>query len=211
MDKSAGFDSVADYYDVLAGLIFGKAIILSQTIFLGFIPENSRILVLGGGSGWWLPELLQRKPNCSVVFIDPSARMLDLAKRNVKNDARVSFVCGTENSIIEKSAYDVVITFFFLDMFSGPELNVLLRKLIITLKPDGIGLVTDFVDTKWWHKIFLSTMYIFFRMVSGLGNQKLVDWSVSLKDAGALEVADRYFYGDFIKSAVFKFRPSGVA
>jgi ubiquinone/menaquinone biosynthesis C-methylase UbiE len=57
--KNKNFDFIAPYYDFLSKLIFGKRLRIAQTSLLSKIPRHQRILLVGGGTGWILPELLQ--------------------------------------------------------------------------------------------------------------------------------------------------------
>ena len=97
MDRTNGFDAVAWYYDRLARIVFGKSICRSQTCFLSTLSSTSNILVLGGGTGWWLKEFLQKKPGCRILYVDASPAMLNLAKKAVGDDKRITFRLGTEN------------------------------------------------------------------------------------------------------------------
>src|SRR4051812_19943989 len=112
-----GFDRLAPVYDKLAGLVFGKAIVDAQLIFLDEVRAGDRVLILGGGTGWVLKELLRRQPACEVWYVDSSQRMIELATRNCGNPSNVHFVLGTELSI-PTMLFDVVIMNFFLDLFS---------------------------------------------------------------------------------------------
>jgi tRNA (cmo5U34)-methyltransferase len=202
MPDPSNFDAIAKYYDQLARMVFGKAIRDAQTCFLNRIPENANVLVLGGGTGWWLNELNDLRPACRIRYVEASVRMLALAKKNSKPGCQIEFVLGTEESIGGEQ-FDVIITFFFLDLFEEEQL----QKTILTIKSHmpskGVWLVADFLKTSWWHKAALFFMYTFFRMTTGLRTKRLSDWNKSLNTNGLVEKDTRYFYGGFIKSAVF--------
>jgi tRNA (cmo5U34)-methyltransferase len=51
-----GFDRLAPFYDSLARLIIGKGIKQSQLHFLNHLRDKTKLLVLGGGTGWILPR-----------------------------------------------------------------------------------------------------------------------------------------------------------
>src|SRR6478736_9951859 len=124
-----GFDRIAMYYDALARLVFGKSLQKAQTCFLNYIPPGSNVLVLGGGTGWWLNEFLRLNPTCKIVYIDESSEMIRLAKMSTNNDSRIEFVQGTQDSLPRQIEFDVVILFCFLDIFSDEQLPKLLRKI----------------------------------------------------------------------------------
>jgi len=197
-----GFNSIAKYYDRLARLVFSKSIVQAQTCFLNRIPPSSHVLVVGGGTGWWMNDFLRSNPTCTICFVEESSEMIRLAKSATKEDHRITFRLGTHDSISECDEFDVVITSFFLDIFSDNELRAVVNKIDTSAKPRALWLVTDFVETKWWHSIMLIVMYGFFRLTTGLKNQKLPDWHAALGQAQLAEVDTRLFSKGFIKSVV---------
>ena len=48
-----GFNSIAPVYDALATLVFGRSIRNAQLCFLGDIGYRGKVLILGGGTGWF--------------------------------------------------------------------------------------------------------------------------------------------------------------
>ena len=204
MDRTNGFDAVAWYYDRLARIVFGKSICRSQTCFLSTLSSTSNILVLGGGTGWWLKEFLQKKPGCRILYVDASPAMLNLAKKAVGDDKRITFRLGTENSIKEVHEFDAVITFFFLDLFSHEKLRDVIAGIKIALKPNARWLVSDFINTTWWHACILSVMYFFFRISTGLQNKSLPDWTGLLLESNLRVLEHKMFFGNFIKSGLYQ-------
>lgn len=198
-----GFDAIAKYYDQLAGLVFGKSLIRAQTYFLDNIPPSANVLVIGGGTGWWLRKFLEDNPSCKILYIDQSKEMLKLASKTTNRDCRICFMLGTENSIPEGEKFDAVITFCFLDLFSKEELNKVIVKIKGSLKPNAIWLVTDFVNTDRVHSIMLFIMYKFFRLTTELNNQILPDWERLLVNNSLNKVKHKYYFRNFIKSSVY--------
>jgi hypothetical protein len=133
--------------------------------------------------------------------------MLSLARQSVGNDERIEFINGTEEFIPLDSNFDVVITFFFLDVFSKEKLPAVVQRLRTALKPHGLWLVADFCNSTCWQKILLFIMYCFFRIVCKLDNQRLPDWDKQLETGGFVEEERQSFYFSFIKAAVFKKEP----
>ena len=204
MNREKGFDAVAGYYDRLARIVFGKSILLSQTSFLGTISPTSRVLVIGGGTGWWLKEFLQQKPGCRILYIDVSSEMLSRAMKSVGDDKRITFRLGTEDSIKETNEFDAVLTFFFLDLFSDEKLRSVIAKIKVALKPNAHWLVSDFINTTWWHAYLLSIMYSFFRISTGLRNKLLPDWTGLLLESNFRVLEHKMFFGNFIKSCLYQ-------
>ena len=199
-----GFDRIATYYDALARLVFGKSLQKAQTCFLNYIPPGSNVLVLGGGTGWWLNEFLRLNPTCKIVYIDESSEMIRLAKKFTNNDQRIVFVQGTQDSIPERSKFDVVILFCFLDLFTEKQLPDMFRKIMGSMNSNSHWLVTDFINRSWWHSLLLFVMYRFFKLTTGLKNQRLPDWQEAMHQTGLRKVDEKSFFGQFIKSALYR-------
>ena len=203
MNRANGFDSIAKYYDWLACLVFGSAILNAQTLFLRRIPPSSKVLVLGGGTGWWLKELSFRAARCETLYIEQSAEMIKIAMKS-NEGTQIIFRQGTEQSLNSENEFDVVITFFFLDLFQEKNLQEVIKKVRLSMKPNALWLATDFVRTKWWHSFMLFIMYAFFWLTTGLRNQSLPNWEVLLLENGLVKADEEMFYGNFMKSALYR-------
>jgi ubiquinone/menaquinone biosynthesis C-methylase UbiE len=202
-----GFNKIARFYDALARLVFGKELVRSQKHFLPLIPNKSRVLILGGGTGWILPELLRHAPDSDLLYIEASSVMLERAKSHVVGHhcGRIQFVHGTEMNIPQVSCFDVVITNCYFDLFSNTQLQELIPVVHNTLVKGGYWFATDFVSSgKWWYRPVLTVMYSFFRLTARVKVSKLPDWHALLLIAGLKqEAAFRFFHG-FILSVVFR-------
>ena len=199
-----GFDSIAAVYDLLARMVFGKSIVQAQTAFLDQVESRDKVLILGGGTGWLLKELLIVQPDCEVWYIESSSKMLEMAKRKCGNHSSVHFILGTHQSI-PLITFDVVILNFFLDLFSPEALDELIERLKIASKVDGTWLVADFEDEgKWWQRILLNVMIVFFRITCGIDINGLPPWRSALASCGLRETAHLSFFRGFIRACSFK-------
>ncbi|MGE0586947.1 MAG: class I SAM-dependent methyltransferase [Cyclobacteriaceae bacterium] len=198
------FDRIAPIYDSIARLVFCGAIRKAQETHLNRIPPHAKVLVLGGGSGKWMERLFNLNPGCTIYFIEASSRMLRLAKKNnSKYSQQIEFIHGTHLSA-PLVQFDVLITHFFLDMFSDDGLVDLITLVKDRLKRNGIWIVADFVDQRWWHRLLLRIMYSFFRLVGAIDIGKLPEWESAIKDKGIFTDQTRYFFGSFISCKSFK-------
>jgi tRNA (cmo5U34)-methyltransferase len=206
MDTLNGFNRVSAWYDRLARLIFANSIYNAQVTFLCHIAPKSKVLILGGGTGSLLAELLRINSTCEVWYIEASSRMISLAKAQAAKSAsaNVHFINGTQDGIPTNIAFDVVITPFFLDLFSATRLRMVIQNVSAALTPQGLWLATDFVNTgKWQHRLLLKTMYAFFRITAGIEARTLPDWERMLLETGAQLRDSAFFFNGFIKSAVY--------
>src|SRR5205085_1637603 len=111
------------------------------------------------------------------------------------------FIHGTEKDIPEGIQFDVIITNFYLDLFSDSNLNPIIKLLRSHLKGKSIWLVSDFVySNKLWQKILLWIMYRFFRLTCDIDARDLPAWQLLLNAHGMKELNTRDFFKGFIKS-----------
>ncbi len=208
------FDRVAFYYDRLAWLVFGGSIRRAQRHFLDQIPPAARVLLVGGGTGWLLPYLLEKPEIVHITYLETSAVMLALAQRKAQNArsstaARVRWVHGNERQLSSGDRYDVVITNFVLDMYAGAALDQLMRRLLDHLHPAGYWLFTDFrLSDKKWHRLWQQpmtwAMYAFFHLMAGIAWQKLPSYHQHFTDLELRLTHEETFFGDFIVSRVYR-------
>ena len=202
MSKNS-FDSIAPWYDALAKLVFGKSIKASQVYYLQELPTKGRILIIGGGTGWILKEVLKVRPELEIDYVEASQKMIDLARKN-ESSHRVNYILTRELAIPELE-YDAIITNFFLDVFDKDNLITVMSKLRGHLKRGGVWLCTDFKNTeKVYHKVLLKVMHLFFRRVSNLEARELQDFERQFETLSLERVGSNSFYGGMILSNVYR-------
>lgn len=155
---AANYDNSAWFYDRLSRLVYGKALVKSQVYLLKHIPENSGILIAGGGTGWILEEIAKAHPSgLTITYAEISSNMMALSKKRKIGDNKVIFINEPVENIEEYRLYDIVFTPFLFDNFTEETLQNVFTHLHKRLKPDGIWLNTDFRLTgKWWQSFCLN-------------------------------------------------------
>jgi len=199
-----GFDRIAGFYDFLSRIVFGKSIRDSQLCYLNQLGNCNTVLVLGGGTGWWLNELLQSYPYLKITFLDSSLEMIRIAKEKLLYPDKVQFVCGTQESIESNNKFDAVVLFYFLDLFHENSIPVLIHGIKNHLNPNAVLLASDFVNEKKWHSIMLQIMYLFFRYSTGLRTKQLPNWRECLTQNGFDKMKEKSFYKEFISATVYR-------
>jgi tRNA (cmo5U34)-methyltransferase len=172
------FDLVSPVYDALAGLVFAGAIRRSQIALLPALQHADRVLVIGGGTGWFLYELLARTPARRVVYLELSREMLERSRALVAKRApewldRVEFRHGTQADLGRHEQFDVIATNFFLGCFSDENCARVVAELFPHLGERGQWLHVDFVYpksglTRLCALVLFRVMYLFFNVFSGL-------------------------------------------
>lgn len=201
------FNWLARYYDQLATAVFGKSLYQAQIYYIRQIPRDANVLILGGGTGKILGELLRINSAGRICYIEASSTMIKLAKRNTSegNRQQVLFIHGTEDSIPSEIKFDIIITHFFLDLFSQHSLDALIEKVNSSLAPGALWLACDFINYgKWWQKSTLQAMYLFFRFCCGIESSKLPPWEFQLRQSGLHLIRSKFFVSNFVKTTMFK-------
>jgi SAM-dependent methyltransferase len=167
------YDPIARSYDFLSRLVFGQAETKAQIELLRYTNAGSRILVVGGGTGWILEELATLHPaGLRITYVDSSARMIAASKKRAWGENEVAFVQmpaeefardGQPAAELQPTAdgqpavdgqpaadgqigpvYDSILTGFFFDNFSDAMAANVFNLLNPLLKPGGHWLYTDF-------------------------------------------------------------------
>ncbi len=193
------FDRVAPAYDRIARLVFGKAIIRSQIINLDVIKDRHRILIVGGGTGWILNHI--NRQEVEIDYVEESVRMISKAKHRSFN-TNVTFIHQPFELAVLNNQYDVIIVNFFFDLYSSEGITQIINKINKLLRHNGLLLVTDFINSKWWHLKILSAMYFFFRMTANLKTNRLATWW-QVVGSGYQLLKTKTFYNGFIHASVF--------
>jgi len=167
------FDLIASVYDQLAGLVFGKSLYKAQTCFLDQLPDNGRVLIVGGGTGQILKEAVFSRA-AQIDFVELSEKMITKARQNGSHLSQINFL--NEDFFQHHGEYDFVIANFFLDCFDGEHLTLVVQRLKGLLSTKGKILVTDFQNpSRTSHRILIFLMIAFFKTFSSLQASRLED------------------------------------
>ena len=200
MKTNSGFDFLAPVYDLMARLVFGRAMIDSQLCFLDRIPHGAEVLILGGGTGWLLEKISDQHKSCKILYVDVSKEMVKKARLR-KTEDEVQFIQGTEKDIPKDIKFDFIITNFYLDLFSDKNLVAVLERIREHTKTSSVWLVTDFIETTLWHRWMLKLMYLFFRIVCSIECSHLPKWKTALRANGWKEIEMQSRFNDFINTS----------
>ncbi|MBF9253948.1 class I SAM-dependent methyltransferase [Pontibacter sp. 172403-2] len=208
----SGFHRVALFYDRLARLVYGDAQEQAQLVLLPFLPRQAKVLVIGGGSGWILEQLLGTQKQFDILYLDAAPAMLQLAeqrfaKYKFPHNSSVRFRLGTEQALLPHEQFDVVFTPFLLDLFPPQRLRRLMQRLDAALAPGGHWLFADFWPVQqpatWWQRLLVFGMYAFFGTVSGIKARKLPDYGLHFDELNLREAFSKSFYSGMIQGKVF--------
>jgi len=203
------YDKIASQYDTLSRLVFGKSQVNAQLNQLKYIPENSSILIVGGGTGWILEEISKvYASGLKITYVEISAKMIALSKaRDVENNT-VKFENIAVEEFNSEELFDVILTPFLFDNFNALRAENVFNQLHSMLNKPGLWLLVDFTlndnKGKWWKWLLLKSMYLFFRLLKIVETNQLTDVEPFFLEERYQMLEQRFYYGSFIKASVFR-------
>lgn len=198
------FDVITPWYDRIGRLIFGNTLIRSQSASLSYIKEGDDILILGGGSGHILTAIDHLDVKVNITYIELSSQMIKLAQaRQPFKNIAIKFI-NTDALQTQLPKADVVITNYFLDVFTLTNLKRVMDAIDQTLSDAGIWMCTDFRRTNSIFKNgLIKLMYLFFRLSSKLEGNKLQDFDVQFFRLNYKKIFSKFYFGNMIQAAVY--------
>ncbi|MFT2009067.1 class I SAM-dependent methyltransferase [Pontibacter sp. 13R65] len=184
----------------------------AQQALLPYIAEQDRVLLIGGGSGWLLEQILLHHPKLKLLYLEASPKMLQMAQNRYRrlqvSGHQVEFRLGTEALLHETDVFDVIFTPFLLDLFLPHRLHLLMNRLANSLAPEGLWLFSDFwpvaTPPLWWQQLLLKSMYTFFGMVSQVRARSLPDFKSHFEQLQLEEVYSSSYAKGMVQSKVFQ-------
>ncbi len=110
---ASNYNNSAWFYDGLSRLVYGRALINAQIYLLQFVPVNSTVLIVGGGTGWILEELTKiHLSGVSITYVEIAADMMARSMRRNTGKNSVVFINDAIENVDINKKFDVVITPF---------------------------------------------------------------------------------------------------
>ena len=214
------FNLIARPYRSLEYLTLGKALETCRLHYLTQLLDRHRALVLGDGDGRFLAQLLTHNPHLHADAVDTSATMLGLLRqrceaaspnantrlRTYHSDALALPLKDPEN------VYDLVVTHFFLDCLTQPDLNTLIERTTKHLRPGAFWLISDFrIPNGPMHlpaTLIVGTLYLAFRLLTGLRTTCLPDHATALSKAGLTQIAEHHTLAGLLTTELWQTQPT---
>jgi SAM-dependent methyltransferase len=195
------FNRIAKPYRWLEYLTLGSALQNCRTHYLPQLLDRHHALVLGDGDGRFLAQLLASNPDLHADAIDTSATMLQLLRQRCEaatpNAAtRLRTFHANAITVPLEDSYDLIVTHFFLDCLIQPDLDSLITRVNPTLTPGALWLISDFrIPSGPMHlpaKLLVRSLYLAFRLLTGLRTTHLPDYAAPLTTAGLTRIAHQH-------------------
>ena len=209
-----GFDRLAKVYDLLVSLVYGRSLKNAQTHFLPQATKGAEVLVVGGGTGWFLEALLRETNNTSVTYVELSGEMLRKSQQRIQARypegwERVTWIKGTTSDLDSELRYDLVCTHCFLDLFEGNRLQLEVARLRDHLKDGGAWYFSDFCYAGRWPMSWISrgliwVMYRFFRWLCAIPAGRLGDFQSVLAAQGLTKRKRKTWFGGMVEAVWYQ-------
>jgi ubiquinone/menaquinone biosynthesis C-methylase UbiE len=196
--KPVNFNLIARPYRWLEYLTLGQALEHCRLHHLPQLFPQTSALILGDGDGRFLAQLLTQSPHLYADAVDTSPTMLHLLRQRcaaTAPDAATRLQTHQTNALTytPTRTYDLVVTHFFLDCLTQPELNTLITRITPSLSPQALWLVSDFQipagPIRLPAKLLVRTLYFAFRVLTGLRTTRLPNHEAPLTQAGFHRIA----------------------
>jgi ubiquinone/menaquinone biosynthesis C-methylase UbiE len=200
----SNFNLIARPYRWLEYLTLGHALENCRNHFLRQLLDRRHALVLGDGDGRFLAQFLKHNLNLQADAVDTSATMLQLLRQRCEAatpNAAVRLRTYHSNALTvpledSENSYDLIVTHFFLDCLTQPELSALITRIAPTLTPGALWLISDFrIPTGLMRlpaRAFVRSLYLAFRLLTGLRTTQLPDHATPLTQAGLTRIAHQH-------------------
>lgn len=216
--KSANFNLIARPYRYLEYLTLGNTLERTRLHYLPSVAQQRHALVLGDGDGRFLAALLAQNSTLQADTVDTSATMLHLLHQRCEaaapNAARrlrthhIDALTYTSQTTTDKK-YDLVVTNFFIDCLTQPDLEALIARITPTLAPHALWLVSDFRIPpnglmRLPARIYIRSLYLAFRILTGLRTTQLPDHTAALTHAGLIRTAQHHFLSGLLTTELWQ-------
>ncbi len=219
MSRAPNFNSLARPYRWMEWFSFGPWLWLTRIAFLGKLTECRRALVLGDGDGRFTARLLGQNRGVSIDAVDASSAMLKALHRRAGAEAgRVrnhladirEWQPATNGAA---SAYDLIVTHFFLDCLTTAEVEALAARLRAAVAPSALWVISEFAVPEGWlgrliARPLIAGLYLAFGWLTGLTVRRLPDYPSALRTAGFIQIERRSWLGGILVSELWCAGPS---
>jgi SAM-dependent methyltransferase len=218
---SPSFDLVAKPYHWMEHLTFGRALWRCRMHFLPELASCRSALILGDGDGRFTAALLGTYAHIHVDAVDSSAAMLDLLQKGAlaaAPDASARLrthhadALAFAHALAPNAAYDLIVTHFFLDCLTQPEVDSLALAVAPHLQPGALWLVSDFRIPpgvmQWPARALVRSLYFAFRILTGLRTTHLPDHAAALTAMGFTRNAQKLSLMGMLTTELWGYTPA---
>ncbi len=126
--------------------LFGRKLIIDK---IEEVTSPKVVLEIGCGTGCNLKNLNKTFPNSTILGLDVSKDMLNIAKKKLKDSTNIQLIDSAygNSNVINDNAPDVILFSYMLTMVN-PEFSAMIAQAYEDLKPGGYIAVVDFYNSR---------------------------------------------------------------
>ncbi|WP_339903065.1 class I SAM-dependent methyltransferase [uncultured Cyclobacterium sp.] len=206
------YNFVAPFYDALATLVLGPRFHGSKWAFLDIILPGDTVLVVGGGTGANLPDILKRcGKKGKVIYMEASEKMLEKAKKRIPSDQqdRVEFIFRADFKLPEKYNFDIIVTQFLLDVLIDQDITALFEEVNQKVTSDSKWLFLDFFPVRD-KKFLIRLMITSFGFLTQHPRKELPDYEGFFTKGGWVAAKEMSFEKGFYQAKVYLPAPKDI-
>ena len=194
MKPQPNFNHIARPYRSLEYLTLGRTLERCRLHYLPQLTPHKQALILGDGDGRFLARLLQQQHNLHALAVDTSPAMLQLLRTRCNNTPHLNTLQSSALNIDIPPHTDLIVTHFFLDCLTQPEVDTLTTKIAAHTQPGTLWLLSDFElptasAIRPFAKLYIRALYFAFGILTGLRVQTLPNPQSSLQQSGFTRIA----------------------
>ncbi|HMH13780.1 MAG TPA: class I SAM-dependent methyltransferase [Edaphobacter sp.] len=208
--ETADFNPIARPYRWLEYLALGPTLQRTRLHHLPSLIQQKSALVLGDGDGRFFAHLLTQNPHLQADAVDTSATMLHLLRqRCVPHTDRLQTHHRNALAFNPTKQYDLVVTHFFLDCLTQPELETLIAHITPHLTPRALWLISDFRipptgPMNFIARTYIRSLYLAFRILTGLRTHTLPDHATPLTRSGFTRISHHHRLGGLLTTELWQ-------
>jgi SAM-dependent methyltransferase len=213
-EDRSGFDWMARAYRWLEYGSFGPLLMRCRVSHLARMAGRRRALVLGDGDGRFSARLLETDGRIHIVALDESAAMLASLERRARGGGAGQRVTTRRGEIVglleagnfaeEVGGFDLVVSHFFLDCLTTPEVGRVAVEVRRRMGPDGEWVISEFEGGSLAARMVVALLYKGFGLLAGLKTQRLPEYREALEASGWKCVAESRFGGGLLSGTVWR-------
>ncbi|MBD3628407.1 class I SAM-dependent methyltransferase [Cyclobacterium sp.] len=203
---------LAPFYESLSRLLLGNQFQASKTAFLHTIEKGDQVLVVGGGAGANMPELLRRcGEKGKVVYMEASASMMRQCRKGLDRDLlrQVVFIHASAFDALPDLKFDVVITQYFLDVLPDEQIDRLFGALQSKVGKHTRWIFADFYPLSS-KMVQLKAMINTFRLLTRHARKDLPEYEGYFYKWGWQEMESMIYCQGFYQARIYGFAPNSI-
>ena len=183
-------DRIAPIYQWVEKAAFGGKLQKHRVAFLAAAEDKQRALILGDGDGRFTEALVNTFPELHIDSVEMSLGMVLEARKRFPETDKVRVIQSDVFHLdFSEEKYDIAFSHFFLDCFDSEEVLSLVQLVSRNLEAGAPWIISDFRQMPaGWRKLYsavwLNSMYLFFRIATGLKTRRLPNYAQGLESAG---------------------------